>query len=519
MITLPIKKILPLLFHRVVVFSTAIAIQAAVLLIVITRFTNLFVQFYASSVLLSLIVTLAVINSTSKAAYKIAWIVLVLLFPIFGSIFYLLFGGSRLSRRMRRKMGIVTGKMAVVLRRVAPPFPEPLQAEPAAAQQSRYIQEHAFSPPYDNGSATYFPLGEAKMAALIDALKNAERYIFLEYFIIDEGTVWTAILDILAEKAQAGVDVRVIYDDVGCLFTLPYRYDRHLESLGIQCAVFNPFIPVLRSRLNNRDHRKIAVIDGLVGFTGGINLADEYTNAKEKYGHWKDTAVMLEGEPVWSLTVMFLALWGYLRNVDEDLESFRPTADQLPAYNDAEARGVIQPFTDNPLDDEPVGETVYLNMISKAEKYIYITTPYLILDSEIMTALGNAAKSGIDVRIITPHIPDKWYVHAVTRSYYHILLLAGVRIYEYTPGFMHSKTFVVDDKYSVIGTINLDYRSLYLHFECGTWLYGVPALMDVKRDFLQTLPKCEEIYIAQLLLLPWYRKVGRTVLRIFAPLM
>lgn len=516
---MPIKQLLQLLFHRVVVFGAAIAIQAAVLVIVITRFTNLFVQFYASSVLLSLVVTLAVINSTSKAGYKIAWIILVLLFPIFGSIFYILFGGSRLSRRMRRKMSGITGKMAVVLSRSAPPFPAVFAHAPAAAQQSRYIQEYAFSPAYDNGRATYFPLGEDKFIALIKALKQAERYIFLEYFIIEEGVVWDSIVDILTRKAQEGVDVRVIYDDVGCLFTLPYRYDRHLESLGIKCAIFNPFVPILRSRMNNRDHRKIAVIDGIVGFTGGINLADEYVNAKEKYGHWKDTAVMLEGEPVWSLTVMFLALWDYLRGVDEDVELFRPEAQALAAQSQEAAGGVIQPFTDNPLDDEPVGETVYLNMISKAERYVYITTPYLILDSEIMTALSNAAKSGIDVRIITPYIPDKWYVHAVTRSYYYTLLTAGVRIYEYTPGFMHSKTFVVDGLYGFVGTINLDYRSLYLHFECGTWLYDTPAIGDIQNDFLQTLAQCQEVHIPQILTLPWYRKAGRNILRVFAPLM
>lgn len=264
--------------------------------------------------------------------------------------------------------------------------------------------------------------------------------------------------------------------------------------MGIKCCVFNPFLPVLSPRLNNRDHRKIVVIDGHTGFTGGINLADEYINAYPKLGHWKDNAVMLKGDAVYSLTVMFLALWDYLRGIDEDYAQYKPEHHERQQYP---ADGYVQPYSDNPLDDEAVGETVYLNLISRAKDYIYITTPYLVVDAEVMTALCNAAKQGIDVRIITPHIPDKWYVFAVTRANYGMLLEAGVKIYEYTPGFMHAKTFIVDDKYAVIGTINLDYRSLFLHFECGVWMYKNSSIAHIKADFLETLAQSQEVTLEE----------------------
>ena len=326
--------------------------------------------------------------------------------------------------------------------------------------------------------------------------------------------MWNTILGILKDKAQAGVDVRMIYDDVGSILTLPYRYDRTLEKMGIKCCRFNPFIPVLSARLNNRNHRKIAVIDGHTAFTGGINLADEYINAYEKHGHWKDSAIMVKGPAAWSLTVMFLTMWNYLRKTTEDLAEYRPTT--FPSI--PPSPGVVQPFSDNPLDENPVGETVYLNMIGRAKRYIYINTPYLILDSPADSTLP-AAQSGVDVRIITPHVPDKWYVHTVTRSYYPVLMESGIKIYEYTPGFMHCKTFAVDDTYGVVGTINLDYRSLYQHFECGVWLYNTDSVLQIKEDFLKTLEVCHEFDLAAYRARSPLRRAGTAILRLFAPLM
>ncbi|MDD5879236.1 MAG: cardiolipin synthase, partial [Clostridiales bacterium] len=351
---------------------------------------------------------------------------------------------------------------------------------------------------------------------LVEELKKAKHFIFLEYFIIEEGIMWNTILEILKEKAKEGVDVRVIYDDVGCVMKLPYKYGDKLEKYGIKCRVFNPFIPILTNRLNNRDHRKIAVIDGYVGFMGGINLADEYINSFEKYGHWKDAAILLKGDAVFNLTVMFLTMWDFINNSDDDYLKYRPENFTNEKYL---SKGYVQPFDDSPLVNEPIGETVYLNLINKAKKYIYINTPYLIIDNEMATALKIAAKSGIDVRIVTPHIPDKWFVHAVTRSYYHSFIKDNIKIYEYTPGFMHSKTFVVDDEYAVVGSINLDFRSLYLHFECGAWLYKTDSVLKVKEDFLDTLELCQQISLQDCENVKWPVKFGRLILRMFSPLL
>ena len=330
----------------------------------------------------------------------------------------------------------------------------------------------------------------AKFAELLRQLETAEHYIFLEYFIIDEGLMWGRILEVLARKAASGVDVRVIYDDFGCVTTLPYQYYKSLQQMGIKCAAFNQFRPVLNVILNNRDHRKIAVIDGHTAFTGGINLADEYINRKERFGHWKDSGICLHGEAVWSFTVMFLQMWSTITGMECNFESYRPEIYHEEAFK---KDGFVQPYGDSPLDGETVGEHVYLNIISQAKKYLYIFTPYLIPDNETLTALCMAAKRGVDVRIVTPGIPDKKIVYILTQANYEILLESGVQIYQYAPGFIHSKSFVCDDEVATVGTINMDYRSMYLHFECGVWMYGSSAVAQVKEDALTTFEQCEQI--------------------------
>ena len=492
------KKILRFITQRVVITALLIVLQAL----------------YAGSVLLSLLITLGIINSKSNPAYKIAWLIPILLFPVFGGLVYLLFGSDRTGRYLRKKLqGIGTEMDNVIGEAHRRSGAE--QLPPDAANQSRYISHCAYCPPYQNTTTEYLPLGEVKFERMVEELKKAKHYIFLEYFIIQEGKMWNTILDILRQKAAEGVDVRVIYDDMGCIMILPTGYDKTLEQMGIKCRIFNPFVPILSSRFNTRDHRKICVIDGNVGFTGGINLADEYINAYEKHGHWKDTSILLKGEAVFNLTVMFLSMWDYLDGTTGKTDYSR----YYPTVWDENAKGYVQPFADNPLDDEAVGETVYLNLINKAKRYVYITTPYLILSSEMFTALTSAAKCGVDVRIITPHVPDKWYVHAVSRSHYQPLIEAGVKIYEYTPGFIHAKTFVVDDDYAVVGTINLDYRSLYLHFECAVWMYQTPSVAQVRDDFFKTQQISQEITLEECRSLSFPRRLGRSVLRVFAPLM
>ena len=351
-------------------------------------------------------------------------------------------------------------------------------------------------------------------------MEKAEKYIFLEFFIISPGKMLDPIIDILERKAQSGLDVRVIYDDLGCFMSLPPHFKASLEEKGIKCLVFNPFKPILSSLQNNRDHRKIISVDGKVAFTGGINLADEYINARERFGHWKDAAIMIHGEAAWSLTLIFLHMWSLGKKVQEDLVSFYPwkDAEGKPEICTIESDGYVQPYADSPFDNENVGEHVYIQIINNAKEYIYINTPYLVVDDNLLSALMLSAKSGVDVRIITPYRWDKWILAITSRSYYRRLIQAGVKIYEYSMGFNHSKTFVSDDKVATVGTTNLDFRSLYLHFECGVWIYKSASVEKVKEDFLNTLAACREISLedcsrnaAQVVI--------QDVLRLFAPLM
>ncbi|MGI5891886.1 MAG: cardiolipin synthase, partial [Bacillota bacterium] len=385
-----------------------------------------------------------------------------------------------------------------------------------AAQQANYISLCSAFPVYKKTQTTYFKSGQELFESLKQELNKAKHYIFMEYFILEEGLMWNSILEILAQKAKDGLDVRLIYDDAGCIKTLPYKYNEKLEEMGIKCRVFNPLKLYPSFVDNNRDHKKITVIDGHTGFCGGSNLADEYINKKEKYGHWKDADLMLKGDAVWSLTVMFLQGWNFDGNLNEDCQALRPQQYHEEIYKDD---GYVQPFGDMPLDDEIVGEFAYINIINKAQDYVYINTPYLIIDNEMITALTLAAKNGVDVRIVTPYIGDRWYVQMVTRSYYQQLIDDGVKIYEYTPGFIHSKTFISDDNTAIIGAINMDYRSFYLHFESTVWMYKAQAIGQLKNDYLDTLKLCHEITMEDCLSVKWYVRLVRSFLKILAPLM
>ena len=378
--------------------------------------------------------------------------------------------------------------------------------------QVQYISNYVGYPIYDNTEIKYFPLGEDVYPVMIEELKKAKKFIFLEYFIIGKGKMWQGILDILEQKVKEGVDVRVIYDDVGSISSLPNKYDRFLESKGIKCVVFNKLKPIIAVIMNNRDHRKIMVIDGNVSFSGGINIADEYINKKEKYGHWKDNGIMIKGEATWNFTVMFLKIWNAYREDDDTFEKFRPT------IKDVKADGYILPYGENPLDDEIVGENIYLNIINQAKKYVYIFTPYLIIDSEMLSAITLASKRGVDVRIVTPGIPDKKIVFTLTRSYYKMLKKDGVKIYEYTPGFLHSKVFVCDDDIATVGTLNLDYRSLYLHFECGIYIYESKVIEEIKRDALDTMEKSHLVSDKESNA-GFIKSIFQAVLKLAAPLM
>jgi len=511
------KFIKSVLFNRITLIVTAILIQLLVLIGIIFRFNDRFVFFYGVFIVIGIILVAGIVNNNTNPAYKIAWIIPILLFPIFGGMFYIFFGGNKTSKRAKNKMKQIIDKTQISLSVQDLILEEMEVKNKTAAIQSRYIQKYAYSPLYKNTLNEYFPVGESKFEKLKDELKKAESFIFMEYFIIEEGIMWNSILDILKKKVSEGLDVRVIYDDAGCLFKLPSGYNKKLEEMGIKCCIFNPIIPVLSARYNNRDHRKITIIDGHTGFTGGINLADEYINAINIFGHWKDSAIMLKGDAVWSMTVMFLSMWDYIRGIDEDFEKFKYTKG---FQNNPEAsKGYVQPFSSGPLRGEAVGEIVYLNIINKARDYVYITTPYLIIDNEMFTALSSAAKGGVDIKIITPYRGDNKYIHALTRSYYRILIENGVKIYEYTPGFIHAKNYLSDDNYGVVGTINMDFRSLYLHFECGVWMYNCNSLLEMKNDFINTLNSCRAITTKDIDDIKWYRAIPSSILRVFAPLL
>ena len=500
--------------QRVILLVSSFILQIGVISFFLLKYSESFFDFYLASLTLSIIIVFIIINNKSNPSYKIAWIVPVMIFPIFGGLFYLLYGGNKLSTREKLKMVIQNIEMTNSLKQNDEIIKKIGDKSIYAKNQSEYILNYAKCPVYNNTETTYFKIGEEKFEALLRELKKAEKFIFLEYFIIQEGKMFNSILEILEEKAKQGVDVRLIYDDVGCIVTLPHNYKNTLEAKGIKCRVFNPIKPFFTRRLNNRDHRKIVVIDGDVGFTGGINLADEYINEYEKHGYWKDAGIMLKGDAVWNLTVMFLSMWDYIDNKEEDYIKFKPSKNKY--YN---PKGYVQPFDDSPLINEPIGETVYLNLINKAKDYIYINTPYLIIDNEMATALKIAAKSGVDIKIVTPYIPDKKFVHAVTKSYYESFIKDGIEIYEFTPGFMHAKTFVVDDEYGVVGSINLDFRSLYLHYECGVWLYKTDSIKSMKDDYLETLKRCHKVTMEECKNTSSIRKVLRLIIRMFAPLL
>ena len=504
------------LLRRTTVVALLIALQGYVLIQAVLRLSSHFVYVYAAFELISLLAVLWIIGRQDNPSYKLAWIVPILLFPVFGGLFYLMFGGHRVPRTMLRRVRQSYTDSAGQL------CPDPAaqawlqQCSPGAACQSDYIQRQAGFPACAGTAVRYFPTGEAKFAALLEDLRRARHFIYLEYFIIQPGQMWDPILAILEEKAAAGLDVRVVYDDIGCAYTLPGKYRETLRAKGIRCHVFNPFRPVMSMLMNNRDHRKIVSIDGWVGYTGGVNLADEYINVTHPHGRWKDSAVRLEGEAVWSLTVMFLRMWDYLDGSRSDFAACRPHVWHPAPF---EGAGVVQPYGDSPLDNETVGENVYLGIIGRATRYVWITSPYLIVDNEMVTALCLAAKSGVDVRIITPHVADKWYVHLVTQAHYQQLLEAGVRIYEFTPGFIHAKSFVCDDCVATVGTINLDYRSLYLHFECGVWMYGTPCIADIRQDFLDTLAVSQEVPSGFSGGISLAKRLVRALLRLLSPLM
>lgn len=440
--------------------------------------------------LLSVFIVLVIVTKDDNPSFKIIWIIIITTIPLFGGLLYVFFGSKHTIKKVSDKISVQQEKYLEYKTPNAEVLKKVCESDRRIGGSVSYLQNTCKFPAWENTQSTYYKVGEDMYADMLVALEQAEHFIFMEYFIIEHGYMWDGIYQILKRKVASGVDVRLIYDDMGSLELLPRDFAKSLTQEGIKCFAFNRFVPFLSVIMNNRDHRKILVVDGHTAFNGGINIADEYINKKHKLGHWKDTGVKLEGKAVWNFTVMFLEMWNAFCPTDEDIKQFSVESHikQMP-----ESDGVVIPFGDSPLDKEAMGQHIYIDILSQAKDYVYIFTPYLIIDDEMQNALKLAAKRGVDVRLMTPGIPDKQVIYRTSRSYYSILLDSGVRIYEYTPGFLHAKSYVCDDEVAVVGTINMDFRSLYLHFECGTYLYKTQSVMKIKEDYLETMAKAREV--------------------------
>ena len=497
---------------RILVIGVCVLLQIITTISILLYFSGQYAVIQILNEVLSIIIILAIIKNSKNLSTKIPWIILILMFPILGGTLYIIIGHNLYKSKILKEISKSIEKSKQYLKQEKKVLKEIEEKDLNIYGQVKYISQTAGYPIYKNSKVKYFCSGEEGYKLIIDELKKAKKFIFMEYFIIAEGRMWGEILNILEEKVRQGVDVRIIYDDIGCVGTLPKNYDKYLEKKGIKCVCFNRLKLILSVVMNNRDHRKIMVIDGEVSFSGGINIADEYINEKSRYGYWKDNLVMIKGEATWNFTVMFLEIWNAYRKENNDYKIFRPN------FQYEKKDGYVCPYGENPIDNETVGENIYLNIINQAKRYVYIFTPYLIIDNEMISALTLASKRGVDIRIVTPGIPDKKIVFYLTRSYYKMLIDSGVKIYEYTPGFIHGKVFVCDDEIATVGSLNLDYRSLYLHFECGVYMYKTDNIIDIKEDITKAISVSHNIEKEDCIS-GIFKSLFQAILRIFAPLM
>ena len=508
------RGILRMIFGRTGIVIFLLGVQVLILFNVF-RFLKELIPFVVGTLLVfTILMVIYVINSEHNTNVKLTWTILIISLPGFGGLLYIFIQKEIGHRTVKRRLKAIIKESERELT-VQDELMERLESENKALYNlATYTGRVEGYPIYEGSLTKYFSLGEDAFEEMLIQLKKAEKFIFMEYFIIDEGYMWGQILKVLSDKVKEGVEVRVMYDGTCEFALLPHSYPRKLRELGIKAKVFAPIRPFLSTHYNYRDHRKILVVDGDVAFTGGLNLADEYINEKEVYGHWKDTAIMIQGESVDSFTLMFLQMW----NLNEENRTYMGDLYKSKPLNKVE-KGYVLPFGDAPLDDDKVGQMIYMDILNRAEDYVYIMTPYLILDGEMVTSLQFAARRGVDVKIIMPHIPDKNFVFAQSRSHYKELIKYGVKIYEYTPGFMHGKVFLSDAKRAVVGTINLDYRSLYHHFECGLYMEDVSTISDIERDFKETLELSQRVTLEDISKYKLFMTIIGKVLKLFAPLM
>lgn len=463
--------------------------------------------------LISVATVIAIVNRSMSPESKVTWLIVTFV-PVFGPLLYLMFGERRLSKKELKQLQELNSiafhenngrQLHLQLQETD---------KPAYGIINALLHMDSNAEVYDHTDSQFFANGEEMWQQMLEDLKRAEKFIFLEYYIVEEGLMWDSILEILEEKAAQGVEVKMLYDDIGCMVTLPGDYTVHLRSKGIDAHKFNKVIPRMTVAYNNRDHRKILVIDGQISYTGGINLADEYINHIERFGHWKDSGIRIDGPATQAFTRLFLMNWYINRGEITDF-------DQYHLENQTRfGSGLCIPYGSGPkpIYKTKVGKIVYQNLINQAEDFVYITTPYLIIDYDLTEDIKNAAMRGVDVRIVTPHIPDKKLIQLVTRGAYPDLLSAGVRIFEYTPGFIHSKQMIVDDRFAAVGTINLDYRSLVHHYENAVLLYKTESIADIRKDFEGIFEQSQEIF-SDTINPTWYQMMIKEVTQLFAPML
>ncbi len=497
---------------RLILSALFVLLQISLFIAITYFFAEKSFLVYAFLEAISIIMVITIVSKKGNPSYKITWIMYILIFPAVGGLAYLFWGGGRVLPYVKRQMRRFSMGSESFLKQDEHIKNRLVYDDIHHSRQSTYLNQASGFPVFDNTETTFLAPGEAALPVILQELEKAERYIFIEFFILAEESMWEEILQVLRRKKSKGVEIRIIFDDFGSI-TRQYRgFADRLASEGFQVSVFNRIRPSLNIFMNNRNHRKIIVIDGKVAFTGGMNIADEYVNRIERFGYWMDCAIMLKGRAVSSFAIMFLNMWGFCTKKKQRYARY------ITDYS-VTASGFVQPYCDGPINDKNPGEGIYLQMLNTAQKYVYIVTPYLIVDNTMIRALTLAASSGIDVRIITPHIPDKTYVHPVTQNSYGELLKAGVRIFEYTPGFIHSKFFVSDDRVGTVGTINMDYRSFFFHFECGVWMCGTESVADLKHHFYDLEKECQEIVLKDWRRRPWSTKLKQAILNLFAPFM
>lgn len=469
---------------------------------------------FGLTTILSAVLIIIEINRTEEPTFKMTWITIIAIIPIFGALFYIYLRTKGVSDNICDDYHRAHELNKKYLAQDEEVMKNIFLTDKNEDGFARYLSKYGGSPAYTNTAVQYYPVGERMFEDIKKELLKAEKFIFMEFFIINNSDrMWKETLDILKQKVRQGVEVRILYDAMGCIATLPRHYNEFLERIGIKCRIFSPIMPLISTHQNNRDHRKIIVIDGAYAFCGGINLADEYINEKARFGHWKDTGFMLHGDAVAGFTAMFLDMW----NVNNDTEDGKEFIEASKRHS-VNTAGFVIPFGDTPLDDIYVGKRAYINNLNNASKYTYIMTPYLVIDDEMYESMKYAAQRGVDVKIIMPHIPDKRYAFWLARTYYKELIKAGVEVYEYTPGFVHAKMSVSDGRKAIVGTINHDYRSLYLHYECAAYMLNVPAIIDIERDFKDTLEKSIKITLEDIKHFNIFTKIIGHIMRLIAPL-